>query len=157
MLMNALQGSYASSLEEIEKLKSDLISERDYQKLQNKFENRFVNSNSSVEGIANSLVVEFDTYQNSGVYNDPWHDHIAILKNGIAHHSSGSNLAGPVQPTSTLTNMEDGVDHNVKIVWTAATQTFEVFFDCELRLTLTQDIKNTIFELFVWKFFGVVF
>ncbi|CAL2058656.1 pitrilysin family protein [Tenacibaculum sp. 190524A05c] len=41
--------------EEIVKLQNDLISERDFQKLQNQFENRFVNSNSSVEGIANSL------------------------------------------------------------------------------------------------------
>jgi predicted Zn-dependent peptidase len=40
---------------EIVKLQNDLISEKDYQKLQNQFENRFVNSNSSVEGIANSL------------------------------------------------------------------------------------------------------
>jgi len=40
---------------EIVKLQNDLISEKDYQKLQNKFENDFVNSNSSVEGIANSL------------------------------------------------------------------------------------------------------
>jgi len=41
--------------EEIVKLQTDLISEKDYQKLQNKFENNFVNANSSVEGIANSL------------------------------------------------------------------------------------------------------
>ncbi|WP_298519638.1 pitrilysin family protein [uncultured Kordia sp.] len=41
--------------DEIKKLQTELISERDYQKLQNKFENNFVNSNSSVEGIANSL------------------------------------------------------------------------------------------------------
>lgn len=41
--------------EEIIKIQTELISERDYQKLQNKFENDFVNSNSSVEGIANSL------------------------------------------------------------------------------------------------------
>ena len=41
--------------EEIVKLQTELISERDYQKLQNQFENNFVNSNSSVEGIANSL------------------------------------------------------------------------------------------------------
>lgn len=41
--------------EEIVKMQTDLISERDYQKLQNQFENNFVNSNSSVEGIANSL------------------------------------------------------------------------------------------------------
>tara|TARA_R110001592_G_scaffold61634_1_gene187942 strand:+ start:266 stop:1579 length:1314 start_codon:yes stop_codon:yes gene_type:complete len=41
--------------EEITKIQTELISERDYQKLQNQFENDFVNSNSSVEGIANSL------------------------------------------------------------------------------------------------------
>lgn len=41
--------------EEIAKLQTNLISEKDYQKLQNKFENNFVNSNSSVEGVANSL------------------------------------------------------------------------------------------------------
>jgi predicted Zn-dependent peptidase len=41
--------------EEITKMQTELISERDYQKLQNQFENDFVNSNSSVEGIANSL------------------------------------------------------------------------------------------------------
>ena len=41
--------------EEIVKLQTNLISEKAYQKLQNKFENNFVNSNSSVEGIANSL------------------------------------------------------------------------------------------------------
>ena len=40
---------------EIAKLQDKLISEKDFQKLQNKFENNFVNSNSSVEGIANSL------------------------------------------------------------------------------------------------------
>ena len=41
--------------EEVAKMQTDLISEKAYQKLQNQFENRFVNSNSSVEGIANSL------------------------------------------------------------------------------------------------------
>ena len=41
--------------EEIVKMQTELISERDFQKLQNQFENNFVNSNSSVEGIANSL------------------------------------------------------------------------------------------------------
>ena len=41
--------------EEIAKLQGELISERDYQKIQNKFENNFVNSNSSIAGIANSL------------------------------------------------------------------------------------------------------
>jgi len=40
---------------EIEKLQNELISEREFNKLQNQFENNFVNSNSSIEGIANSL------------------------------------------------------------------------------------------------------
>ncbi|MGJ8683845.1 MAG: insulinase family protein [Nonlabens sp.] len=41
--------------EEIVKLQTELISEREYQKLQNQFETRFVSSNSRVEGIAASL------------------------------------------------------------------------------------------------------
>ena len=41
--------------EEVVKIQTDLISEKAYQKLQNQFENNYVNSNSSVEGIANSL------------------------------------------------------------------------------------------------------
>jgi predicted Zn-dependent peptidase len=47
--------------EEIVKIQTDLISERDYQKLQNQFENNFVNSNSGVEGIASSLA-EYHVY-----------------------------------------------------------------------------------------------
>ena len=41
--------------EEIVKIQSELISDRAFQKLQNQFENNFVNANSSVDGIANSL------------------------------------------------------------------------------------------------------
>jgi len=40
---------------EIKKLQTTLISEEDYQKLQNQYENQFVNSNSSIQGIAGSL------------------------------------------------------------------------------------------------------
>lgn len=45
--------------EEIRELQTELISQREFEKLQNQFENRFVNSNSSVAGIASSLA----TYQ----------------------------------------------------------------------------------------------
>lgn len=55
--------------EEIEKLRADLISENDYQKLQNKFENQFVNSNSSVEGIANSLAEYYMLYDDTSLIN----------------------------------------------------------------------------------------
>ncbi|MBC30084.1 MAG: peptidase M16 [Muricauda sp.] len=55
--------------EEIEKVKTELISERDYQKLQNKFENNFVNSNSSVAGIANSLARYYMLYDDTNLIN----------------------------------------------------------------------------------------
>ena len=55
---------------EIVKLQSELISERDYQKLQNKFENLFVNANSSVSGIANSLARYYMLYDNTNLINN---------------------------------------------------------------------------------------
>src|SRR5690606_96791 len=45
--------------EEIVKLQNELISERDYQKLKNQFENQYVNSNSSVSGIAENLATNY--------------------------------------------------------------------------------------------------
>ncbi|GAB4159297.1 MAG: pitrilysin family protein [Winogradskyella sp.] len=56
--------------EEIVKIQEELISERDYQKLQNQFENQFVNSNSSIEGIANSLARYYMLYDNVNLIND---------------------------------------------------------------------------------------
>ncbi len=41
---------------EIKKVQTTLISEEDFQKLQNQFENQFVNANSNIQGIASSLV-----------------------------------------------------------------------------------------------------
>ncbi|MFS4492423.1 M16 family metallopeptidase [Maribacter sp. 2308TA10-17] len=55
--------------EEIAKVRSELISESDYQKLLNKFENQFVNSNSSVEGIANSLARYHMLYGDTSLIN----------------------------------------------------------------------------------------
>lgn len=55
---------------EIVKLQSELISERDHQKLQNKFENLFVNANSSVSGIANSLARYYMLYDNTSLINN---------------------------------------------------------------------------------------
>ncbi|MFD2543208.1 M16 family metallopeptidase [Lacinutrix gracilariae] len=55
--------------EEIVKVQNELISERDYQKLQNKFENQFVNSNSSVQGIAGSLATYYMLYGDTSLIN----------------------------------------------------------------------------------------
>ena len=59
----------ASMEAEIEKVRSGLISERDYQKLQNKFENRFVNANASIEGIAESLATNYLLYGDTDLIN----------------------------------------------------------------------------------------
>ena len=104
-------------------------------------------------GINNSLIVEFDTFEN-GIQGDPSEDHLAIMKNGNPSHAD--NLAGPVLASSSSANIEDGIFHDVKVQWDATAQVLSVFFDCELRLTLTEDIKNTIFGGDSSIFFGFV-
>ena len=66
---NKLSTLYDNIDEEIENLKKDLITEREYEKLQNIFENSFVNSNSSMAGIANSLARNYMLYGNTNLIN----------------------------------------------------------------------------------------
>lgn len=54
---------------EIKKLQTTLISEEDYQKLQNQFENQFVNANSSIQGIAASLATNHVLMGNTNLIN----------------------------------------------------------------------------------------
>jgi len=56
--------------EEIDKLKNELISERDFQKIQNKYESQYVSSNSTVEGIANSLARYHTLYGDIDLINN---------------------------------------------------------------------------------------
>ena len=56
--------------DEIVKIQKNLISERDYQKLLNKFENGFVSSNASVEGIANSLARYYMLFGDTNLINN---------------------------------------------------------------------------------------
>ncbi|MEO8240400.1 MAG: pitrilysin family protein [Flavobacterium sp.] len=55
--------------EEIVKIQTDLISEKDYEKLQNKFDNNFVNANSTVEGIAENLASYYLLYGDVNLIN----------------------------------------------------------------------------------------
>jgi zinc protease len=55
--------------EEIVKIQTDLISESDYQKLQNKFDNNFVNTNATIEGIANNLATYYLLYKDINLIN----------------------------------------------------------------------------------------
>ena len=54
---------------EINKLQTELISEREYQKLLNKLENQFVNSNSNLEGVAHSLAEYYMLYGDINLIN----------------------------------------------------------------------------------------
>lgn len=55
--------------EEIIDLQNNLISERDLQKLHNKFENNFINANSSIAGIAHSLANYYLLYDDTNLIN----------------------------------------------------------------------------------------
>nr|WP_299342208.1 pitrilysin family protein [Allomuricauda sp.] len=66
---NSIQDLKKEIDEEILKIQTDLISERDYQKLQNKFENNFVNANSSIQGIANSLADNYMLKNDTNLIN----------------------------------------------------------------------------------------
>jgi gliding motility-associated-like protein len=97
------------------------------------------------EGLPTGFAVEFDSYQNSSPNSDPWYDHLAFLKNGVVNHSSVNNIAGPVQANATNPNIEDNLSHQVRMVWDAPTLTFSCYFDCNLRLSATVDLVNSIF------------
>lgn len=66
----ALNDLIAEMDEEVVKIQNELISENDYQKLQNQFENQFVNSNSSIEGIAHSLATYHILYGDVNLINN---------------------------------------------------------------------------------------
>lgn len=66
---NSIQDLKKEIDEEILKLQMELISEKDYQKLQNKFENMYVNANSSVEGIANNLAEDYMLKDDTNLIN----------------------------------------------------------------------------------------
>lgn len=68
---------------EIQKLQTNLISDEDFQKLQNIFENRFVNSNSSIEGIAHSLATYNVLRGNTNLINNEIDIYRSITKEDI--------------------------------------------------------------------------
>ena len=54
---------------EIVKLQSELIPAKELQKLQNKYENQYVNSNASIEGIASNLATFYMLYKDINLIN----------------------------------------------------------------------------------------
>ena len=113
-------------------------------------------------GISPSVAVEFDTHLN--ITNSPCSgsdcpltftngdakDHMAIQKNGVGSHNSQNGQVDMLWPSGingphVLGNIETGSDFDVKFVWTAATNTLQVFFDdltAPAVATLTYDFVN---------------
>ncbi|MCW5907578.1 MAG: gliding motility-associated C-terminal domain-containing protein [Chitinophagales bacterium] len=78
-----------------------------------------------------SFAVEFDTWQN-GNAGDPSFDHIGINSGGFYNH----NVAGPVQASASSAIIDDCQWHTVRIVWDVNSNTFSVYFDGVLRISI---------------------
>ncbi|MGV3505318.1 MAG: lectin-like domain-containing protein [Adhaeribacter sp.] len=93
------------------------------------------------QGLSPSVVVEFDTWQNT---YDPPFDHIGLQRNGSPNHAQAGILP-PVMAHPSSANIEDGLPHRVRLHWQAAGKTLRVYFDNVLRLSRTEDLANTSF------------
>ena len=107
-------------------------------------------------GFLPSLGIEIDTFTNLDL-GDPVTDHIAILRDGNTFHTNAFNLAGPVNAIASGATMSDGQDHIFQVRWNAQTTTLQVYIDCQLRLTYTGSIVQSIFggnPFVYWGFTG---
>jgi len=91
----------------------------------------------AANGINNSFIIEFDTWDNGAPSGDIFQDHVAINVNG--------NMQAPVFPAVSLGNIEDGQNHEVTFNWDPATMFFEVFFDGTLQISGNYDIIGNCF------------
>ena len=69
--------------EEITRLQTELISEREYEKLQNQIEANFVSQNSHMEGIALSLADNYTFYKDTNLINKAIDHYRAITRENI--------------------------------------------------------------------------
>lgn len=108
-------------------------------------------------GINPAVGVTLDTYQNTSPDNDPFYDHIAIQLNGNTNHLSANTITPPTPISATNNNVEDCLNHNLRITWNATTKNMVVYFDAQQRLSVTNDFVNTVFagdSLVYWGFTG---
>jgi predicted Zn-dependent peptidase len=69
--------------EEIEKVKFNLISDDELQKLKNQFENQIVNSNTSIQNRAYNLAINYTFYKNTNLINTEIDKYLAVTKEDI--------------------------------------------------------------------------
>lgn len=100
-------------------------------------------SGLGVGGVTPSFFAEFDTYKNG---SEPSFDHVALQKNGDVHNNGYNNLAAAIQIKNGVNNVENGQWYPMQIKWDANLKKFDVYVDCQLRVSYTGDIINSIFN-----------
>lgn len=84
-------------------------------------------------GIPNSVIIEFDTWDNGAGGGDIPDDHCALNING--------NVTMPIFGPVGLGNIEDGLPHTMRFVWDGGSG-FEVYFDGALVLSGSYDFAS---------------
>jgi hypothetical protein len=96
--------------------------------------------------IPNSLVIEFDTYDNDNpahVY-DMLADHIAVEIDGNLQ-GPGAPYCGPTPAFASLANLDDGAVHTIMISWDPVTFNLKIYVDGNLRLTCNGNFVTSVF------------
>ncbi|MCE3295587.1 MAG: hypothetical protein K0R65_1301 [Crocinitomicaceae bacterium] len=93
------------------------------------------------DGIYPSVAIEFDTYENSDLF-DIFEDHTQLVLNG---NVSGFPAVAPISLLPGNPNVEDNNFHNARIVWDPVSHNFSMYFDGNLRFTYTDDLVNNVF------------
>ncbi len=110
-----------------------------------------------IHGIYPALAVEIDTYHN-GDRGDLECDHLGINEIRNATSQPEHDGAGPQCADSSDDDIEDGVDHAIRLVWASSTRTLTIFWDGQPKddLTYTNNIAADIFGGVSSVWFGVV-
>lgn len=86
-------------------------------------------------GIQNSIIFEFDTWDNGPGYGDLPNDHVSMNINGV--------MSTPLFGPSDVGNIEDGATHMVRFVWDGSGG-FQIFLDGVLVLSGNYDFSSVI-------------
>lgn len=79
----SLQGLLSDIDEEVKKIQTDLISEEDYHKLLNQFENEYVNNNTRMLSVAGNLAEAHEFYHNTNEVNEELDEYKKITREEI--------------------------------------------------------------------------
>jgi len=107
-------------------------------------------------GFTDSFILEFDTFNNGpggvgGFGGDIPQDHIAITLNNTLFPVP---IFGPV-PVGNGGDIEDGMFHDVRLLWDPVTNFFQVFFDGNLVVNTDISLITSIFGVGNQVFWGV--